>query len=173
MSLVFQYGSNASSAQINSSCRLGGAAKLVGLVYTKEKFDFDFTHWSKCNNCATADITPGGERNIYGVLYDIPDERIFRHMGKGRITLDEIEGECTSYCRIKIQVIQISKQDNLRDALTYVVKNPQKGLKTETSYVRHIISGLCEHGAPEEYIQYIKDRAAESNPPIAHELAGL
>ncbi len=173
MSLVFQYGSNTFSKRINSSCRLDGSAEARGLAYTKEKFDLGFTHPSTSNNCATADIMPGGEWNIYGVLYDIPDERIFRQMRKGRITLDEIEGECTAYCRIKIQVIQVSKQNEPCDALTYVVKNPQKGLKTETHYVRYIIAGLREHGAPEEYIQYVKDRAAGSNSAITHELAGL
>jgi hypothetical protein len=46
-------------------------------------------------------------------------------------------------------------------ALTYPIINPQPGLKTNTNYVRHIVSGLRAHeGIPSEYIDKVKAVAA-------------
>ena len=48
MALVFQYGSNTSAAELNGQNRLRGDAKPLGLVCTKELYEFDFDVWSKC-----------------------------------------------------------------------------------------------------------------------------
>ena len=105
MALVFQYGSNTSSQWLNSSERLEGAARSLGLAYTQKSFDLAFTHYSSTNRCGTADLVPNGSRRIYGVLYEIPEDRVYRSSSTGPRTLDEIEGECSAYCRTQISVI--------------------------------------------------------------------
>ena len=170
MALVFQYGSNASSERLNSAKRLDRAAKAVGLVYTKECFDISFRHFSSCNQCATADIVPNGSRRIYGVLYEIPDNRIYRSCSVGVKTLDEIEGECSAYCRTRIPVVMAAHPHELHEAITYLVKSPSAGIKTSAKYVAHIINGLREHHAPDDYVRYVKERAIENNPDLASEL---
>ena len=94
MALVFQYGSNLSSERINSDSRLKGDARPVGIAYTEDDFELDFSVWSKGNNCAAADIIPGAGRKIWGVIYEIPDYLIERTSAKerDRKSLDAIEG---------------------------------------------------------------------------------
>jgi hypothetical protein len=43
------------------------------------------------------------------------------------------------------------------NALTYTVKNPKSGLKTNKEYVGHIVAGLREHNVSEDYIARVSD----------------
>ena len=173
MALVFQYGCNASSGRLNSAKRLDGAARVVGLARTQDSFDLSFTHFSGCNQCATADLVRNGSRPIYGVLYEIPDNRIYRSCSAGLKTLDEIEGECSAYCRRPISVVMAAPPHDSYEAITYIVKSPSADLRTSAEYVAHIIRGLREHDAPDEYVSYVKERAIDNNPDLANELKDL
>ncbi len=55
-------------------------------------------------------------------------------------------------------------------ALTYRLKSPQAGLKTNVEYVGYIVSGLRERSAPEDYIASFKAIASLNNPEIAASL---
>ena len=171
--LVFQYGSNISPKRLNADDRLQKEAKPLGLANTIDDFELCFTHFSKENECATADLRPGVGRSIYGVLYDIPEDRVFREKGGGKRTLDHIEGEGTAYIRTEIAVILDGDQQNPINALTYLVKSPTENVKTCTSYVKHIIDGLREYSAPCDYLKYVKQQAAKNNPDIGTKLEHL
>src|SRR5688572_21902663 len=75
--LIFQYGSNMSTARLNSLDRLQGDARPIGIAYTDENYDLLFDIWSTSNNCAAADIVTG-EKKIWGVVYEIPQWLIRR-----------------------------------------------------------------------------------------------
>lgn len=173
MALVFQYGCNASSGRLNSAKRLAGAARVVGLARTQDSFDLSFTHFSGCNQCATADLVRDGSRPIHGVLYEIPDNRVYRSCSAGLKTLDEIEGECSAYCRRPITVVMAAPPHDSHEAIVYLVKSPSAGLRTSAEYVAHIIRGLREHDAPDAYVSYVKQRAIDNNPDLANELKDL
>jgi hypothetical protein len=164
MALVFQYGSNTSTDRLNSAERLEGTARAVGLARTDDEYDVAFTYFSHGNACAAADLI-SGRQSIYGVLYDIPDHRVFRHLKReGARTLDEVEG--TGYQREKITV-ELVKQAGRLEALTYRVVDRRTGLQTAPHYVKNIVEGLRAHGAPETYVGYVKQCAALSNPDLA------
>jgi hypothetical protein len=173
VALVFQYGSNTSSARLNGGDRLEGEAGSLGLALTRGSYDLGFTYWSSRINCAAADLTPGEGRRIYGVVYEIPKERIYRERGGGRMTLDEIMVESTAYRRTTIEVFLVELPEKPVTAITYLVKNPQRGLRTDLHYVEHIFRGLREHEAPEEYVEYVKQRTVASNPELAAAVADL
>ena len=83
MGLVFQYGSNTSRRRLNGPERLRGAARVLGLVRTKERFVLSFDVWSETNNCAAANLRRDGRgRVVWGVLYDIPEEFLAREGGE-------------------------------------------------------------------------------------------
>jgi gamma-glutamylcyclotransferase len=166
VALIFQYGSNTSTARLNGSERLQGAAGSLGLAITRDDYHLGFTYWSQKINCAAADLIPGTGRKIYGVVYEIPEERIYRDKGGGLMTLDEIEGESTAYRRTTIEVFLVELPEKPVTATTYVVKNPQEGLRTDLRYVEHIFRGLREHDAPEEYVDYVKQRTMANNPEL-------
>ncbi len=169
MALVFQYGSNTSEVRLNSENRLNGTAKKIEIVYTLDKFDFDFTVWSKGNKCAVADLIPNGKNNIWGVLYKIPDERVFRNMKKGKEKcLDQIEGEGYNYKRIKIKVSNTKGEIIDDEVYTYVALDIKRedNLKTNKDYVTHIINGLNENKIPNDYIDYVIGKINNNNPNI-------
>jgi hypothetical protein len=57
--------------------------------------------------------------------------------------------------------------------MTYTVKCPKPGLKTNTDYVRLIVCGLREHRVSDEYIAKVKAIAVANNPDIAAEVEKL
>jgi hypothetical protein len=161
MALVFQYGSNALTERLNSPERLDGAARPMGLARTSDDYELAFTYNSKGNVCAAADLVHGRER-IFGVLYDIPDDRVFRELAKkGLKTLDQIEG--TGYQREEIEV-ELLADGRRVTAITYTVLDREGNLRTAPHYVKHIVDGLRSHGAPPEYVDYVKRRAEANNP---------
>jgi AIG2-like family len=170
MTLVFQYGSNASVLRLNSEDRLRGDAQPIGIAYTDEDFELDFTVWSQKNKCAAADIIQGSGRKIWGVLYDIPDYLIHRETSQGRRSLDAIEGEGANYERISIRVREPNGQlvDDL--VITYVVKSKVENLRTNLQYASYIIKGLREQNVPTDYIEYVKQRVKLNNSDINEEI---
>lgn len=166
MALVFQYGSNCSDSEINGAARLRGDARFVGIAETVEEYELSFDVQSMKRNCAAADIVRKPGSRVWGALYDVPDYLIQRQTAKarGRKSLDQIEGEGTNYRR---ETIQVRRPDGrMEQALTYLVMDPQAGLKTGIDYVRHIICGLRERGVADEYISRVKHLAIANNPSI-------
>lgn len=171
MALVFQYGSNCSDRQINSGDRLRGDARSVDIAETLEDFELAFDVQSAGRGCAAADIVRKHGGKVWGVLYEVPDFLIGRETAKahGRRSFDAIEGEC-----YKRETIKVRRQNgDIVPALTYTVKDPTPGLKTNIDYVRHIVGGLREHKVADEYIAKVKAIAAANNPDIAAEVEEL
>lgn len=159
MPLIFQYGSNMSGKRLNGPERLNGAATDLGLVVTRDPFEYAFDVWSSTNRCAAADIVVARNgRQIWGVLYDIPDQCM--------PSLDRIEGVGANYCRHEIAVTTSNGVDIPGPVFTYTVRQPKAGLKTNLDYVNYILSGLTDHFAPPEYVQYVRSRIIENNPTL-------
>ncbi len=165
--LVFQYGSNMSSARLNSEKRLAGDAKHVGVAYTKEDHEFHFPVWSQGNNCAAASITPSPTgRKIFGVLYEVSESLVDRQKAKAidRKPLDAIEGEGTNYSRTTIEVLL--EDNTIVLATTYVARSCETEVKTNKGYATHILNGAKENNAPDEYIDYLILRITNNNPDL-------
>lgn len=171
MALVFQYGSNTSSTRLNSAERLRGDAIDLGLVCTEVPFELDFDVWSTGNSCAAADIREGRGRPIWGVLYEVPDYLIHRETSGERKSLDAIEGG-----RYRHRAIRVRRPDGTRvagEVITYTVLNPKAELRTSIEYASHIICGLRAHGAPDEYLAYVKERVITNNSDLAAQIVHL
>ena len=173
MALVFQYGSNCSDSEINSATRLSGDAKFAGIAETVDDFELAFDVQSSGRGCAASDIVRKDGSKVWGVLCEVADHLISRQTAKacGRRSFDAIEGEGRNYKR---ETINVRREDGeVIPALTYTVKEPVPGLKTNIDYVRHIVCGLREHNVPDEYIAKVKALAAANNPDIAGEVEKL
>jgi hypothetical protein len=173
MALVFQYGSNCSDSEINSRDRLRGDAKFAGIAETVEDFELAFDVDSTNRGCAASDIVRMPGSKVWGVLYEIPDYLLGRQsaQARGRKSFDAIEGEGSNYKRETIQVRRPNGE--IVSVLTYTVKDPKPGLRTNIAYVRHIVYGLREHKISDEYIANVKAIAAANNPDIAEEVEKL
>ncbi len=172
VSLVFQYGSNMWSKRLNSPCRLNDGAERVDIACTVNKFELVFDIWSKTNCCAAADIVPGSGRNIWGVLYKIPEHLIDRHKSGCQKSLDEIEGECTNYQRVTID-LKLPNGSRKNGVWTYIGKDRRKGIQTRCVYVKHIMCGLRENNVPEDYVEYVKRQIISNNPGLESQINKL
>jgi len=173
VTLVFQYGSNCLESQMNSQDRLCGDAKFISIADTVEDFELGFDVWATRRGCAASDIVRKTGEKVWGVLYAVPNYLIGRETAaeRGRKSFDALEGESTNYKREIIKV-RLPNGD-IVDALTYTVKVPQTGLRTNAEYAGYIIRGLREHGVSQEYISKVKKLAITNNPGIATEIEKL
>jgi len=171
MTVVFQYGSNMSTSRLNNSDRLCGDAKPIGIARTQESYELAFTVWSESNNCAAADIVPRNGRNIWGVLYQIPNHLISRKTAGKRKSLDAIEREGVNYLRTEISLL--TPEGNQLSAITYIGKNRKADIKTSLAYVKHIMNGIREHELPQEYRQYVLSQISKNNGELISELIRL
>lgn len=168
MALVFQFGSNMSTARLNSRERLRGGAQSLGLARTVGQYDLDFTVWSETNHCAAGDLVRARGRHAWGVLYEIPEELVSGNVAGDRLTLDMIEGP--GYRRRTIRIFQPDNPGKILTPWTYTVIHKQRGILTGYDYVTHILNGLYEHQAPEEYIAHVKRRICRNNPALKGQL---
>lgn len=164
--LIFQYGSNLSSQRLNSEQRLGGAARVVGVAFTEQPWRFRFPVWGGINGCAAAGILPGGDRPVWGVIYEIPETRVAGTDKTGQRTLDAIEDEGRDYHRGPIELRLADGSRPGSEVHTYHPRDPREDLVTEWHYVRHILTGALEHGLPGDYIHQLGWRAIANNPDL-------
>jgi hypothetical protein len=171
--LYFAYGSNMDSQRLNGDDRLKGDAHPRGPVCTQEQFELEFTVLSKGNGCAAATLAPGSGRTIWGVLYDVPDFLITRETSGNRQSLDAIEGQATNYTRHGIRLNYPGGSPVAEEVITYLARQRTTCLKTNSGYVGHIIRGLREHEAPDEYVDYVKSRIMANDPALHDEIADM
>ena len=161
MPLIFQYGSNCTTARLNSPTRLNGHAADRGRAQTVDDFEIAFDVYSQTNGCAASDLisTPG--LNAWGVLFEIPDDFIRGKRADGQKTLAKIEGP-----RYEEKPVRVRDGDgNVRDAITFLVKPAEhrQGLWTTAAYVSWIVYGLRAHEVPEDYIAHVIEVATQTN----------
>jgi len=76
MTLLFQYGSNADADRLNAPERLDGAATNPRLASTVGEYDIAFNVYRQGNGCAATNLVPTPGQYAWGVLYDIPTDRL-------------------------------------------------------------------------------------------------
>ena len=103
---------------------------------------------------AFATPIPSAEHKVFGVLHNIPPDRL--------AAIDSFEGP--EYERIEI-AIQGTKSGEV-NAWTYFARNPQVGLKPSQRYVNLLLEGAQEFGLPEEYIEILKNQATSPAIPL-------
>jgi len=175
MTLVFQYGSNCLEREINSPDRLDDDAKFFDVAKTLSNYTLKFDVYAKGKNrqCGAADVVKlkkSEKSEVWGVIWNIPDYRVFKNKARlrGVKSLDEIEGEGINYRRRRI-LVQRPNSEKLMP-YTYVVIRPNpQGVETSREYAKLIIDGLREHikdDIPLEYIEKVKQIIKNNNPKI-------
>ena len=161
MALLFQYGSNCDITRLNAPQRLRGAAINPRLAQTVGEYDIAFNVWSNGNACAASNLKATEARHAWGVLYDIPNDRLTGRGPADTKTMEQIEGQ-----RYEAKQITVRTLDGQEvRATTFLVKQQGEagGLWTSREYVKHIVDGLRANDAPEEYVQHVIDVAIATN----------
>jgi len=157
MPLVFQYGSNCTSARLNGPNRLNGGAKDLGRAQTFEDFDIAFDVESKTNGCAASNLIQAPGRKAWGVLYELSED--------GLKKLKNIEGARYE----EKPILVIDQEGKEHEARTFVVRENERrqDLATSAAYVSWILYGLRDHGVPEDWIAHVIDVALETNTRVS------
>jgi gamma-glutamylcyclotransferase len=140
----FAYGNNMSRAQMRS--RAGEIAEeQVGKL---ENYEIAFDKKAR-GGSATANIHPAQGKNVYGVLYRIP-EPAFR-------SLDRFQGAPQHYRRIEVNVT--GADGDKIPAQAYIATKVEKGLRPAGHYLQSILDAAAEHNLPAEYVEELKAMA--------------
>jgi cation transport regulator ChaC len=161
MPLVFQYGSNCTTARLNGPKRLNGHAEDLDHAQTVEDFEIAFDVYSQTNGCAASDLVRVPGRKAWGVLYEIPADFIDGRRADGQKTLEQIEGK--RYAKEALRVVDRDGKE--QEAVTFLVREAERrtSIATSAAYVSWIVYGLRNHSVPEEYIAHVVDVAIETN----------
>jgi cation transport regulator ChaC len=161
--LVFQYGSNMSKARFQHESRIP-EAEAVGTAWSVDRYDFWFPVWSRQRGgrAASGIIPNPNGRRIFGVVYRIPDDLIYRDRVRAeRRSLDEIEGEGINYYRERIDVESL-RTGKVCSAITYLPISQERQSPTDEEYAGFIRDGLAEWNAPSEYVAYLEPIIVEA-----------
>jgi hypothetical protein len=122
--------------------------------------------------CAASDIVVAAGQTVQGVLFQIPDDLMSRETApQGYRSFDGIEGR--RYERVPITVRR--PDGSSVQAVTYTARQSERrsGIRTSSIYVAHIVTGLREHGADQDYIEIVKAIACTNNPAITEAIQQL
>ena len=140
----FAYGSNMSSAQTRS--RAGEIAEeQVGKL---ENYAIAFNKKAR-GGSATANIHPAQGKNVYGVLFRIPEQALR--------SLDRFQGAPEQYRRIEVNVT--ASDGNKIPAQAYIATKVEKGLRPAAHYLQSILQAAEEHHLPADYVEELKATA--------------
>jgi len=165
---IWQYGSNMHEERLNSSKRLDGAAKFVGLAI-KRGYKLAFTH-TNTDGIGVSDIVKSSPKDhVIGCLFEIPERKLRK--------LDSIEGvNSGSYRKLNNFVVKrldaslIETGEDI-EVITYEVVNKEHRPRTNSEYANHILEGIREHKIGIEYFLKVRDVILENNPNIEADLA--
>lgn len=138
--IYFAYGSNMDAGQMRSRCP---RASVIG-VGKVSHYGLFFTRWSHSWDSATADILPERNKEVYGVLYDLPQEDLKR--------MDQFADYPRSYIR---QDVGVDFQGAILPALTYVAMRQGVFLPSKT-YLERMIVGAEGYHLPDHYIAFLR-----------------
>jgi gamma-glutamylcyclotransferase len=139
VTLLFAYGSNMASAEMEDWCpahRLVGPARLDG-------FRVELRRRSIRWGGGAADIVPAPDESVWGVLYEVAEEELDR--------LDEKEGEGFAYRR---RAVEVKREGEQRAAVAYeVVDKEPREVPCSRGYAELVLAGARERGLPREWIR--------------------
>jgi gamma-glutamylcyclotransferase len=141
-SLLFAYGSNLASSEMQAWCpeaRFAGIARLPGhrLALLRRSI-----RWGG----GAVDIIPAAGEEVWGVLYELPDGALDG--------LDAKEGEGWAYRRTNVQVEAVDGRPLEAAAYEVIDKEPEEVSPTP-EYAALLVEGARERGLPEEYIERV------------------
>jgi gamma-glutamylcyclotransferase len=134
VTLLFAYGSNMASAEMDAWCpehRYLGLARLDG-------FRVELRRRSIRWGGGAADIVPAPGERVWGVLYEVADEELDR--------LDEKEGEGFAYRR---RAVEVEYEGERRAAVAYEVINKEpEQVEATPEYLALLRAAARERGLP-------------------------
>jgi len=137
MKYYFAYGSNMNLEQMKKRC---SNARFLERAYL-EGYKFVYDGYSKCRDCAVANIVKDEGGIVWGGLFGVTDDDIEN--------LDKYEGYPHIYCK---EVLEVKDDEgNNYKAIVYLRK-PQQAGKPNKEYRQIVLKGAKDCNLPEKYI---------------------
>jgi AIG2-like family len=164
---LFQYGSNMEPGRLNSSDRLAGVARVIG-VACLDHSGIRFDLYSTSNECGVTDVVPSAREHVLGVLYEVPYRLVVAPRGQ-RSPMDKIEGAGLGrLSNYKRQKIWLRRNGENVEALTYVgtatgrsrfLRQSHQDRRVSRAYFQHLLSGARQFKLPKSYVAYLRRQA--------------
>jgi hypothetical protein len=164
---LFQYGSNMEPGRLNSSDRLDGVAREVG-VARLDHWGIRFDLYSTSNGCGVTDIVSSAREHVLGVLYEVPYRSVIAPRGQ-RSPMDKIEGARLGLkSNYKRQKILVQSKGKSVEAYTYVETAPGRKRflrqspnerRVSKTYFGYLLSGARQFKLPKSYVAYLRRQA--------------
>lgn len=146
----FAYGSNMNWAQMQRRCpssRFVCVGRLPG-------YQFGITRHSRLRNCGTANVFPAPGKEVWGIVYEIPDEEL--------LILDGFED---GYRRQLLPIECAGDGMPPLQALVYVAAIEENVPLPNPEYRRLIVEGALQWKLPADYLCVLESiEAAEEQP---------
>ncbi len=165
--LLFQYGSNMEPGRLNSSDRLAGAAREIGVARLDHQ-GIRFDLYSANNECGVTDIVSAAREHVLGVLYEVPYRLVVAPKGQ-RSRMDEIEGARRGrLSNYKRQKILVRRNGEIVEARTYVgtalgrkgfLRHSSDERRVSEDYFNHLLAGARQFRLPKSYVAYLRRQA--------------
>jgi len=165
---LFQYGSNMSSARLNSPKRLNKRARRPFRARL-DAWGIRFDLYSKCNASGVTDIVQVDGEYVMGVVYKVPVRLVYAPTGK-RSKMDEIEGTRTdgtgNYQRKRINVV--NGRGETIPVVTYIgtehgtrrfLRRDELDRRVSRTYFSHLLKGAHKFRFADSYISYLQRQA--------------
>ncbi len=147
----FAYASNMSSEELGAWCP---GAEFIAVAKLPEH-RLDFTRYSEKRQGGVADVVPSGGSEVWGALYELPDEEL--------PTLDRKESAPTAYRHEYVDVVTQSGE-RVR-AMTYMVIDKVPTEAPSRDYMDLILRGARERGLPSDYVSALAQIGARDDDP--------
>jgi hypothetical protein len=165
--LLFQYGSNMKPGRLNSSKRLAGDARVIG-VARMDHWGIRFDLYSANNECGVTDIVSAAREHVLGILYEVPYRSVVAPRGQ-RSCMDEIEGARRGHLsNYKRQKILVRRNGTKVEARTYVgtalgrkrfLRQSNNERRVSKAYFGYLLAGARRFRLPRSYVSYLRRQA--------------
>jgi AIG2-like family len=165
--LLFQYGSNMEPGHLNSSDRLAGVARVIG-VGCLDHWGIRFDLYSANNECGVTDIVPTAREHVLGILYEVPYRLVVAPRDQ-RSHMDKIEGARRGRLgNYKRQKILVRRNGQNVEARTYIgtapgrkrfLRQSSEDRRVSKAYFKHLLAGAKQFKFPRAYVAYLRRQA--------------
>lgn len=142
----FAYGSNLNKEQVRE--RIGGFKETGPATLENHRLTFDI--YSPVRNGGVADIVESKDDKVYGAVYRIPEEKLYK-----------VEEAGLKSGRYQPKKVKVKYQGRKIEATAFEVVDKGNFIEPSEEYLETIIEGLKDHNYSDKIIRKVRKIARE------------
>lgn len=144
----FAYGSNMDPNQMEKRCPLSKSVSIAILPH----YELHFPRRSKKRNCGVASIMQCNGKNVWGVIYDIPNKVDFNNLDKKEGFYGEGNPQNCYERKHRVFYLDGDKKNRIMADTYIALLVPNNPFLPSPEYLKTIINGANSHNLPNHYV---------------------